>query len=40
MIIFFIDEKEDGDYFDRTEKHQLFIWEVLSEMKNKSRMKV
>jgi len=35
-----LDEQRDGDYFDRTEKNQLFLWEVLTEVKNKARMKV
>ncbi|XP_050539703.1 JNK-interacting protein 3 [Daktulosphaira vitifoliae] len=39
-IDFRSNEEEDDDYLDRTEKHQLFIWEVLSEMKNKSRIKI
>lgn len=35
-----LDEQGDGDYFDRVEKNQLFLWEVLSEVKNKTRMKI
>lgn len=40
LFIIFVDEQGDGDYFDRTEKNQLFLWEVLTEVKNKMKMKV
>lgn len=36
----FLDEQGDGDYFDRTEKNQLFLWGVHSEAKSKARMNV
>ncbi|XP_026812743.1 JNK-interacting protein 3 isoform X3 [Rhopalosiphum maidis] len=34
------DEQGDGDYFDRTEKNQLFLWGVHSEAKSKARLDV
>lgn len=40
LSIIFVDEQGDRDYFDRTEKNQLFLWEVLTEVKNKMKMKV
>ncbi|VVC26844.1 Hypothetical protein CINCED_3A014496 [Cinara cedri] len=39
-IDFRSDEQEDGDYFDRTEKNQLFLWEVLTEVKKKLKKNV
>lgn len=35
-----LDEQGDSDYFDRTEKNQLFLWEVLSEVNNRAKIKV
>ncbi|KAF0771913.1 JNK-interacting protein 3 isoform X3 [Aphis craccivora] len=32
-----LDEQGDGDYFDRTEKNQLFLWGVHSEAKSKDK---
>lgn len=48
MYIFYInnisfiilDEQGDSDYFDRTEKNQLFLWEVLSEVNNRAKLNV
>lgn len=34
----FLDEQGDGDYFDRTEKNQLFLWGVHTEAKYKARL--
>ncbi|XP_025413957.1 JNK-interacting protein 3 isoform X3 [Sipha flava] len=39
-IDFRSDEQGDSDYFDRTEKNQLFLWEVLTDYKNKVRTNV
>lgn len=36
----FLDEQGDGDYFDRTEKNQLFLWGVHSETKSKARLNI
>lgn len=39
MYFVIVDEQGDSDYFDRTEKNQLFLWEVLTDIKNKARIK-
>lgn len=36
----FLDEQGGGDYFDRTEKNQLFLWGVHTEAKGKGRLNV
>lgn len=40
IISIILDEQENNDYLDRTEKNQLYLWEVLTDVKNKSRLKV
>lgn len=35
-----LDEQGDSDYLDRIEKNQLYLWEVLTDVKIKSRIKV
>lgn len=35
-----LDDHRDGDYFECTEKNQLFLWEVLTEVKNKARIQI
>lgn len=40
IFLIILDEQGDGDYLEHTEKNQLYLWEVLSDIKNKCRMNI